>query len=524
MYTRAHLQLISVRVMKKKIVIILGILLSFISCQKGFEQIKDLEVIEPQVKDNIYAISSDQAMTNLLEFLKSDSSQTKSNDIRVIGSITPISYNKIATKSGITDLECETLLYVANFENNQGYAILAGDTRIGEPIVAITDEGYLSDAIVYTAVELATQERTYYEGYPLDGPGFYTTPETGDEVFMNPNTVILYDETVMDTLVGNFRIYDENPEVLTTRLCVSYALNEVAGYSSRGSTIGGGDDDNLPNDDPEQNPPFDNTPHGPQPLKPWTETIISPWSTTQLHEPILALYMNWHQDRPFNNLYPLRKNKGSGEDEVERTPAPAGCFPLAIAKILAHYEIDEKYNDKTINWEELKKDFNSTLGAESAENLLRDISKGCLCWYFAEGTFTFPGNALLYMRNHGLPNAHNNEYSFEGVTGMIDNDKPLIIYSVPGKDVASSHSWNIDGYKIKQRSITTTTYQGSNVLESSTEIETISMVHCDFGWGGKCNGYYVSNVFKLDDPAAELDSIRYNVSTYYNNYIHIITY
>lgn len=38
----------------------------------------------------------------------------------------------------------ELLTYVFNFENDNGYAIVAGDTRIISPILALTDDGYLN--------------------------------------------------------------------------------------------------------------------------------------------------------------------------------------------------------------------------------------------------------------------------------------------------------------------------------------------------------------------------------------------
>ena len=507
--------------MKKNIVTFFMVIITLSSCHKDQLLVNDLQVEDEINIENSFVITPEEAVRNLEVFLNGDEKfSTKSVNVRSIANITPIKYNKVNTKSGNTNLNCDNVLYIANFQNDEGYAILAGDTRIGEPVVAIIDDGYLSDATVYTALELASQDRTYYDGYPLDGPGFYTEPETGDEIFINPNTVILYDETTMDTLVGNFSVDTENSEMIAAYLCVSYALNEISGYSSRGSTIGGGDDDNLPDDGPDQQPPFENNPNGPQPLRPWVKTEVSPWITVQCREPLLAAYVSWRQGKPFNDLYPERTKS----ETKEKVKAPAGCFPLAIAKILAHHELGEEYNGYIVDWKELKKSYESTLGKESAKNLLRDISKGCCCWYFAAGTFTFPGMAALYMRNHGLRNAHKNSYSFTGVTSMIDNDKPLIIYSVPGKDLTISHSWNIDGYKIKQRSITKTTYLGTEVIDVSIETEDTQMVHCDFGWEGRSNGYYVSNVFKLDDPDAEIDDIRSNNTTHYNNYLHIITY
>ena len=51
--------------------------------------------------------------------------------------------------------------------------------------------------------------RYIISGYPTTGPGFLTTPETGDEIFMNPNTVSMYVESEQDTLVGNL-VLDED--------------------------------------------------------------------------------------------------------------------------------------------------------------------------------------------------------------------------------------------------------------------------------------------------------------------------
>lgn len=51
------------------------------------------------------------------------------------------------------------------------------------------------------------------------------------------------------------------------------------------------------------------------------------------------------------------------------------------------------------------------------------------------------------------------------------------------------------------------------------------MVHCDFGWSGKCNGYYVSGIFKIDDPNVERDpDVVFNKDTNYYKLIKVITY
>ncbi len=74
----------------------------------------------------------------------------------------------------------------------------------------------------------------------------------------------------------------------------------------------------------------------------------------------------------------------------------------------------------------------------------------------------------------------NRKNSFDRIKEMIDNDHPLVICGVPKYKITNAHAWNIDGYRTSKR--------GS---------KDIKMVHCDFGWGGKYNGYYLDNVFNL---------------------------
>lgn len=514
----------------KKNIFIFAIALITLSCQDELKQEVGTEKFN-ETHENEYALSIDEALANLKSFMNGmENPLTKSTDTRTVSSVKTVRYNSITTKTSKDNLNCDNLLYIANFENGQGYAILSGDSRIEEDVIAIVDDGEVSDNTIYTAIELANEERTLFEGYPLSGPGFFTTPETGDEVFMNPNTVVLYDDDVKDTLVGNFSLDEEdndcisNAELLTSYLCISYAINEVRNYEVATTSMTGED---VPDyNGPEEQPPFDGGPHGGGggPSGIWTEEITSPWVTIDEVNPLLTDYVKWPQDSPFNDLYPERRKIilfGA------KRKAPAGCFPLAIAKIMAYFEYPDTYtfNGYTIDWNELNNDFSSLIGSQSAAHLLRSISHGCDCLYFYQGTFTFPSNATSYMRRIGFNNTHSYDYSFNRVTTALKNECPLIIYSIPGINILNSHSWNIDGYKIKERSIITNTYDGKELISTSSRTETSNMVHCDFGWESVCNGYYVSGIFKLDDPNIEHDSnTLYGGDTHYNNLLKVVTY
>ncbi len=52
------------------------------------------------------------------------------------------------------------------------------------------------------------------------------------------------------------------------------------------------------------------------------------------------------------------------------------------------------------------------------------------------------------------------------------------------------------------------------------------MVHCDYGYWGRSNGYYITGVFDRDSKDAILDPPGEKTKKYfnYNTYIHIVSY
>lgn len=515
--------------------------LLLLSCQEE-ELCTSPTPIEKPIAEQTFTIPLDSALANLAAFMADEeTSTTRSAAARVVSSVIPIKYSSKMTRSTSANVDCENLLYVANFENEQGYAILAADTRIGDEILAVVDEGSLSEATVCAVMDMVEEERPFYDEYPLTGPGFFTLPETGDELYINPNTVNLYNEAENDTLVGNFCLNDEDyendsiidfkpnpentsstPELLTTSLCVSYAMDEIMSNDRplpmKPKPDGSGIDDDGN---------FGGGGSGSGDVTITTETIVSNWVVKENVYPILTKYVRWSQGEPFSDLCPLKQNPFDGKKEKV---AYAGCFPLAIAKIMTHFEfpLEFPYEGYVVDWKELKRtstSFKTIIGEKSAAHLLRGIGNGCDSWYLWGGTFTFPKRARAFMRAEGYKNVEIYKYNFDRVKNMLDNGCPVIIYSVPNINLLKSHCWNIDGYKIKERTITTKTYKNGTLCDTKVEIEKSKMVRCDFGWYSKCNGYYVSGVFKLGDSSVEKDyGTVHDKDTNYNNYLHVITY
>ena len=461
-----------------------------------------------------YSISEEEALANLYAFM-GEGGDSRSSDNRVVSTVLPVKYGNLGTRA-VDGIDCENLLYIANFENEAGYAILAGDTRIEDEVIAIIDEGSLEPELLNHLVEWEPNGRTYYEEFPMTGPGFFTTPESGDEVFLNPNVANLYDEVSQDSYVGNADMSDftivtrsmanngeGNPsdESLMMDLCISYAMGGIIDFDPNPRDDGDDGDDG--------------------------EYVItySDWETTSIVEPLLADFVDWHQGSPFNDLYPTKQRPFQPSTARK---AFAGCMPLSVAKILTYHEFPatKVYNGTLISWWRLKENYDTVLGRESAAALLRWISTSCGSIYFYKGTFTLPIGVKSFLNSIDMDNVDVVSYNFNTVKNMIDDNSPLIICAIPDEGITSSHAWNIDGYKTKVRIKTVERYVNRELESTYTETERRDMVHCDLGWRGNCNGYYVSGMFQLASPDIDYDegvSYNPNYNYDYDSYLKLIT-
>ena len=504
---------------------------------------------EKQESKNPHAISQEQALASLQAFLASFDDETTRSVMngRRVKDIFPVEYKKDVTRGDVNDIDCENLLYVVNFEDEKGFAFLAADDRVKDDVLAVVEQGTMTPQIMKAVSNNGNRSlRPIVSDFPITGSS-YIVDSDSDEVYMNPNTVDLSDtireEKVLnmdiDTLVGNF-----DPDGAFVKFPKDDPIDAIIlnprepDIDLNGEFVGGSVFEKARNDlydeekDKGENGKEGSNGKGGNSASSSssatrTVQVVSGWSSVKSTSKLLQAYRRWDQKKPFNSLFPHRRKYVVGK----KRRAPAGCFNLSIAKILTLYRYPETYTkgNVTVNWNELqtKEGLQGEIGSLSAASLLYGISEGCDSWYFYNGTFTRPKRAVRYMKKLGLENVKKERYDFGLVKSMIDRKYPVIIYACPRINVFKSHCWNIDGYEIKQRTVTTRVYSSTNVLLSeSAEKETRNMVHCDFGWGGDYNGYYVSGVFKLNDSEARYDDSSFSPqeSTRYNNFKHIVTY
>ena len=478
------------------------LVLFFLSIALGCTRNEITESREDELTRSSHVIPLNTALETLNQFLQADDTGVKSvnGSVRTPSTVSTVlaSHLSVMTKgqSALDTLDCEELLYIVNFQDNNGYAILAADDRISERLLMVADSGSLDSDEYYeyfSSVRLPYRTKSSGEGLIIyDGDGYPC---------INPDAITLYDDEVGDSYVGDYTGQGHNsgtggaPFILID----DFINNEIGG---------GGHNGGFPVEDPEET---------------IVQTVIGTTVTTPV-SPLLTNLSSWHQGSPFNDYFPnLHNNR-----------ADAGCVPLAISRIIAYFEYPSvvTYNGVQVDWTALKTNITSSTGQASAAALLRRVAVECASICFCEGTFTFPLFAKWFLQSASYSNVVYTGYDDQRVLSALLNDCPVFICSVPylggiSFDFGKSHGWNIDGYK---QYVTTTQidhYIYGIYSYTTYSNSTHTMVHCDFGWGGAHNGYFTSGIFNLTSQNyhTQFDNpTDLGFAVNYNAYLKTITY
>ncbi len=355
----------------------------------------------------------------------------------------------------------DSLLYVVDFADDAGSAVLAADSRITEPVLAITEDGSIINEIPL-----------YEEGTSY-----------GDTCLQNFS---LYNQDEDDYYVGK-----EAPVLL--EYCYDYADDCVSGSSTNNTIV---------------------------------KTTTGSWTINEKIYP--KLKTAWHQRSPFNDAVP--KTRWFFWQSYAR--GPAGCVPIAIAQIMAYQEFPKNLtcNGYSINWSGIKNICTISNKTASGSNydrlavaqLVSNIGSWCNAVYTPDWAFALPRKARDCMSTLGYQNVvRDYGYSETKVINMLQNDNPVFIAAISG--IVGGHAWVIDGYINRSREIKGYNSAGTLV---KTSTETQSLMHCNFGWQGSCNGYYTSGIFNTKAGAVEHETYD-SYATSNDNFnwaFHIITY
>jgi hypothetical protein len=228
-----------------------------------------------------------------------------------------------------------------------------------------------------------------------------------------------------------------------------------------------------------------------------------------------------------------------------------GCVPLSIAMICSYFgepssaslEYSERDQESvSLNWDEIKKHtgrnyfstidpstdpnhFDNCTTEEHHRNLarfIRQIGHKANASYNENATSVkdpYPFSTLKYY----LPNQNriSGSNSSELINDIIDYNGVALML---GNSGIYGHAWVADGAMHMRYIITNYEYMpfGEDPITTTTE-ENKYYLHLNWGWGGKCNGFFLADVFNtlsayqydsplVDNSAADLD---FSNTTYY---------
>lgn len=228
-----------------------------------------------------------------------------------------------------------------------------------------------------------------------------------------------------------------------------------------------------------------------------------PTSETTIGSFEYLLSSKWHQEEPYYN----KCLNSLGE------PVLAGCVTIALGQIMAYHQKPASHNGHTYLWDLITQRPNLIRwdsGAQSVSELIHDIGVAAGINYWDNTSFATLDEACNALNSFGYNNLNSN-YSFPTIVNNIDLNRPCFVCGYGNNSIG--HVWVIDGYKSTSK--TYKYYMQSTLEYCSTETKNTSYVHCNWGWAGEFNGFFLSNVFNNNNTDCIYDELP-NIDTTFN--------
>lgn len=181
----------------------------------------------------------------------------------------------------------------------------------------------------------------------------------------------------------------------------------------------------------------------------------------------LSKFEKFHQKFPYNRYC----FTSSGRQAL------VGCGPLAVGTVLGYFNWPQRYGEVEFDWSGMTGNIEHDDWAKLFK--LCGDPDNMNAFYGEKSTGTFNANSCYErtFKNMGYKNTSMEPLDISQLAEWFKiTDAPLICM---GDTPSISHVWVLDGYTI-----------GTMVFPMGNKKET-HYLHCNWGWGGKANGYYV---------------------------------
>jgi hypothetical protein len=466
--------------MKKSVYLLAALIVILTSCNKneldsgGKEALltdEEFKVLYQMrnLNDRIGINEATEYANNVIDFLEGDLA-LKSGSERKISSVNYVTTLKTkAAVDGSTESDevqlPDTVAYVFNFGDDDGFAVVAADTRIETPILAYSGDGALDQN--------------------LDNPGVAILLD-GTEDYIRKS--IVEAQNKRDSLVESILTKLDLEETETKGIATNFL--ELLGRIRITKTTG----------------------------KWFTESKLSPLSQVE-----------WEQGAPFNAEVPyICSTGGSGGRAWAGCVAIATAqimsywkYPASIDgtsfrwEDMNSYTSSYSYYNRNSMYKTWIGDMNSasTTVKYQVAKLIERIGSHVGMKYGSDGSSAQTGDAVSYLRQVGFQGGSESAYNYNTVISSLNNRQPVLARgnstktehrilwgAIKWATYSDGHAWIIDGYMTKKQPLLTTVEvlnAAGRVISSqtSTEYTTARYLHNNWGWSGFQNGYFLNDSF-----------------------------
>lgn len=432
---------------------------------------KQLPIGEPEsdLKPVSTFVTEEMAIVEVEEFLKHFEAQTKSGK-RTISNIYSSGGTSMTRSDSVSSNE-EPFVYIVNFANNEGFAIVSGDNRMS-PILAIVDKGNLEqgdiieDPGVIAMLGNIDVDYRMTVGLPVINPNGtldYPLGMTEDGTYVYPGSNNGGNTVIQD---GFITIGDNRPPVIT------YEYTGWENYTTRGNLVG----------------------------------------------------CEWGQSRSPYNLYTYT---------ADGRKAPAGCVATAVSQIMYYWGKDFTMDGYDFDWDIMRLHKSKNEPYEEAYEMIGELflklgqPNNLNMDYQVDGSGAYSDDVPRTFVNCGYTNGgYNEDYNYDRLYNIISS-RPAYIsgkskkidHKFLGITVSTSysggHAWVVD--QILTRTRKKYTYSDGVKISTTTQYE--HLVHCNWGWDGSCNGYYYSSQFDTNEGPVTRAGETGSQRDYYYQYL-----
>lgn len=249
--------------------------------------------------------------------------------------------------------------------------------------------------------------------------------------------------------------------------------------------------------------------------EPWSvypqDSVYVQWSTLNvgtIHGTRVSC--NWGQRARFNSQCPVLSNGKR---------AAAGCLPVAVAQIMYYHGKNATYDSFYYNWDNMHQIIDSTscpmyvAGWNSVSKLLRTLGDEENLWanYTINGTTSKWSRAPQTFLNFGYSNGGiNTDFNYWNLSYDIIHGCPVLLYgcntllvqsdsrSQVDTSYTGAHAWVADQFVKVLRRVNVYDIFTFELLYTADVYQ--NYIHCNWGWHGRHNGFFLSKEFNVSDP------------------------